>query len=311
MGELLAVLALLLFSANVFAVRVASTRLAQDVGFLVALAANVLFGGALSGLDLLLRTDGFRFDPWGILMFAFGGICASYLGRRGFFASVQTLGPSRASAIQITNPIFAAVFAWALLDEHLGVPEIILVAVTLTGLLLSSLRRGDTSIRLQPPRSGRPGTLHALYAALPVRLLLPAVLSAAAYGAGNVLRAGALDTWREPVLGGFVGALAGMVAYTTFHVVPRRVTRRLRDVTVPGVALWGLAGVLTISAQVSVIAATAYIPVAVVLVISSALPIVVIPVSLLVLGKAEDIGSTTVLGALLVLVGVSGILLLR
>jgi len=307
-GELLAVLALLLFSANVFAVRMASTRLAQDVGFMIALGANVVFGVVLIGVDLILREDGFRFDPWGVIMFALGGVCASYLGRRGFFASVQTLGPSRASAIQITNPVFAAVFAWALLGERLGGLEIVLMVVTLTGLLVSSLRPGDdvSVSSLLPMRSERIG---ALWAAVPVRLLLPAVMSAVAYGAGNVLRAAALDTWPEPVFGGFVGALAGMVAYTAFHVFPRRVTSTIRELTVPGVALWTLTGILTISAQVSVIAATAYIPVAVVLVISSALPIVVIPVSLLVLREAEGITSMTVLGSLLVLIGVSGILL--
>ena len=100
-----------------------------------------------------------------------------------------------------------------------------------------------------------------------------------------------------------------MVAYAAFHVFPRQVTSWIRALTVPGVALWTLAGVLTICAQVSVIAATGYSPVAVVLVISSALPIVVIPVSLLVLRQAEDISSMTVIGSLLVLIGVSGILL--
>ena len=157
MGELLAVLALRLFTANVFAVRMASTHLAQDIGFMVALGANVLFGAVLFGVDLLLRTGEFRFNPWGAIMFALAGICASYLGRRGFFASVQTLGPSRASAVQITNPVFAAVFAWALLGERLGIVEIVLMAVTLTGLLLASLRPGgDGSGSAQlPTRSVR------------------------------------------------------------------------------------------------------------------------------------------------------------
>ena len=76
-----------------------------------------------------------------------------------------------------------------------------------------------------------------------------------------------------------------------------------------GILLWALTGLLTISAQISVIAATAYSPVAIVLVISSALPIVVIPVSLFVLRSAEGIRVATVVGAGVVLAGVSGILL--
>ena len=220
----------------------------------------------------------------------------------------KALGPSRASAIQVTNPVFAAVFAWAWLGEQLGGLEMALMAVTLTGLLLSSLRSGD-NVPILPLRGSRQSRVKALCAALPLRLLLPAILSAAAYGAGNVFRAAALDEWGEPVFGGLVGALAGMLAYTALHISPREVTSRLRGANTRGVALWALAGVLTISAQVAVIAATAYSPVAVVLVISSALPIVVIPVSLVALGKTEDISTETVLGSLLVLMGVSGILL--
>ena len=55
MGSLLAVLALGLFSANVFVVRSASVRLDQQVGVLVALMANVVFGGLLFAADLARR----------------------------------------------------------------------------------------------------------------------------------------------------------------------------------------------------------------------------------------------------------------
>ena len=120
--------------------------------------------------------------------FALAGIFANYLGRRGSFRSVETLGPSRASAVQITNPMFAAV------------PCVRLAAVT-------------------------------------------------------------------------------------------------------------LAGILTISAQISVIGATGYLPGAIVLAILSALPMAVVPVSLLVLRNIEDLRATTLLGTGLVLTGVAGSLL--
>jgi drug/metabolite transporter (DMT)-like permease len=111
LGSLLAVLALGLFSANVFVVRSATARLDQQVGFLVALVANVVFGGLLFAADLARRTDGFALDMGALWTFAVAGVLASYLGRRGFFRSVETLGPSRASAVQISNPMFAAVLA--------------------------------------------------------------------------------------------------------------------------------------------------------------------------------------------------------
>ncbi|MGH3588390.1 MAG: EamA family transporter [Pseudonocardia sp.] len=301
MGHLLAVLALLLFSANVFAVRAASARLTQQLGFLVALLANVLFGAVLFVVDLLTRSTDFVFNPSAFWVFALAGVFASYLGRRGFFQSVETIGPSRASAIQITNPVFAAVLAWIWLGETLGLADVVLITLVLVGLYLTtgkpSTRSGARALAL----SGRGG--------LPLALLWPALLSAVAYAAGNVLRAQAIDTWREPVLGGLVGALAGTIAFAAFHVPMGQLLGRLRSADLPGILLWILTGLLTISAQIAVIAATAYSPVAIVLVISSSLPIVVIPVSILVLRNAEGIDVATVVGAGMVLAGVTGMLL--
>lgn len=297
MGSLLAVVALALFSANVFVVRAASSRLDQQLGFLVALLANVVFGALLFLADLVRRADGSGLDLGALGTFALAGVLASYLGRRGFFRSVETLGPSRASAVQITNPVFAAVLAWALIGESLLPGDVALIAVVLGGLYLTTL-----------PSREPVGTAHGRWRAVPVLALWPALFSAVAYAGGNVLRAHALDTWREPVLGGLVGAAAGTLVYAVLHLRAGQL-RRSGPVPAAGLLLWSLAGVLTISAQVSVIGATGYLPVAIVLVVSSALPLVVVPVSLLVLRNVEGLRVTTLLGTGLVLVGVAGILL--
>ena len=62
MGSLLALLALALFSANIFVVRSASVRLDQQLGFLVDLIANVAFGALLFGADLAGRTGEYSLD---------------------------------------------------------------------------------------------------------------------------------------------------------------------------------------------------------------------------------------------------------
>lgn len=299
MGSLLALLALLLFSVNVFVVRSASVRLGQQVGFLVALLANVAFGACLVGVDLARRTDEFRIDATAFWTFAAAGVLASYLGRRGFFRSVETLGPSRASAVQITNPVFAAGLAWIFLGEALGAVDAVLIGLVVTGLYFTTLApaRGSAT------PAGRGG-----WRGVPLVALWPALVSAVAYAGGNVLRADALDAWREPVFGGFAGALAGTLVYALLHVRPGDI-RAVSRVPGSGFALWTLAGVLTISAQVSVIGATGYLPVAIVLAVSSALPLVVVPASLVFLRDTEALRPSTLVGTALVLLGVSGILL--
>src|SRR3954463_8095087 len=100
MGDTLALGALGLFSCNAFIVRAASARLEQRLGFLVALAANVavaglavLAYGIVSGISTAVGSA--------VLWFMVAGILSSYLGRRGYFRSVETMGPSRAAAVQV------------------------------------------------------------------------------------------------------------------------------------------------------------------------------------------------------------------
>jgi drug/metabolite transporter (DMT)-like permease len=187
-----------------------------------------------------------------------------------------------------------------LIGEVLDSVEVVLIALVLGGLYLTTLAPQEDRTAVAP--SVRRWT------ARPAAALWPALFSAAAYAAGNVLRAHALDAWREPVLGGLVGALAGTLVYALLHVRVRDL-RRAEPLPASGVLLWTLAGILTISAQISVIGATGYLPVAIVLVISSSLPLVVVPVSLLVLRNVEALSATTLVGTGLMLLGVSGILL--
>jgi len=304
-GSLLALLALLLFSLSVFVVRAASARIGLQVGFLVAMGANVAFGLLLFVGDWLIRGTALRIDGQALALFALAGVFATYLGRLGFFRSVATLGPSRASAIQITNPVFAAALAWLLLGEAIDAPTAAFIALVTVGLYLNT-RTTPSSGPFPPPGNAPPRK-----GGVPITLVWPAILAAAAYAVGNILRAHAIDAWSEPILGGLVGALAALVAYAVLHVrlnQLRMVWDAARDGT-RGVFLWALAGFLTISAQVSVIAAMASSPVAIVLVISSALPIVVVPVNLLVLRNVEQLRASTVVGSMLVMVGVTGILL--
>ena len=139
---------------------------------------------------------------------------------------------------------------------------------------------------------------------LPLALVVPALGAAVCYGLGNVARGAAVDDWREPLVGGFLGAVTGILAYVLVVVPVRRLATDLRSADRSGVWLWALAGAITIAGQVAVIAATAYIPIAVAVAISSAMPILVIPVSVLLLGNAERVTRRTVAGAALVVRGV-------
>src|SRR6185295_2665689 len=124
MGIALSLLAMLGFAANILLTRFAVTRLSVEVGFLVALATNILFPAALFVFEWAARTAPFAWNWKGAALFALGGFIGTFLGRRLLFDAVQLLGPSRASVFHSTAPAFALVAAWLLADERLGLYEI-------------------------------------------------------------------------------------------------------------------------------------------------------------------------------------------
>lgn len=296
MGDALALGALAFFSCNVFIVRAASARIEQGLGFLIALAGNVVVAG-LAVLGHVLVSGVRPATGSAVLLFMVGGLLSSYLGRRGYFRSVETMGPSRAAGVQVTNPVFALLFAWLFLQETLSPVALGALAVVVLGLWLTSQVPGD--------ETGTRTSSHTM----PLALVGPALGAAVCYGLGNVARGAAVDDWREPLVGGFLGAVTGILAYLLVGVPVRRLVADLQAADRRGIWLWSLAGALTIAGQVAVIAATTYIPIAVAVAISSAMPIVVIPMSVLLLGKADRVTRRTVAGAALVVGGVVSMVL--
>ncbi|MEX2288978.1 MAG: DMT family transporter [Mycobacteriales bacterium] len=320
MGEALALLALLLFSANALLVSVVSPRLGQEIGFLLALGANVVFSGLVVLLQRVVASGPFVVQWDAFAMFAVGGLFTSYLGRRLFFLSVHAIGPSRATSLQITNPVFAGIISWIFLGERLGVDAIGFILAVILGLYLTTRIRaerptpvavasGDTPhqpVAVEDRHVRLPGKK---FGALPTREIALALTGAFSYAVGNVIRSTGVREWNEPVLGGFVGAVAGTLAYLLLHTQVRSLVVRVREADRLGVYLWGLSGVLTISAQIALIASTRYIPIAVAVVVAAALPVIVIPVSVLFLHNREAVTGRTVVGGLLILGGVAGLLL--
>jgi drug/metabolite transporter (DMT)-like permease len=297
-GELLALVSLLLFSSNALLLGPAIRRLPQDLGFLVALASNVAVGVLVVLGQYLLFGAGAPLEWDAFWMFVLGGLLTSYLGRWFYTRSVVAIGPTRASAVQITNPFFAGVFAWVLLDESLPPTAVLCGLAVLVGLNLTARRRAEPPPALGEPR-GR---------SVPLTQLWIGLLGALAYGIGNVARGAGVRDWEAPIVGSLIGAVVGLVAYALVHTDLRKLRSAVRGADPIGLRLWLLSGVLTIGAQTCQIAATQYIPVAIAVVISVAVPVVVLPVSVVFL-RREAIGFSTTAGVLLILGGVAGLVL--
>jgi drug/metabolite transporter (DMT)-like permease len=248
--------------------------------------------------------------------FVLGGLLTSYLGRWCFFLSVRNIGPTRASSLQITNPVFAAAAAWIFLGEALPPLAIVFVLVVVAGLWLTTRGRSPAPEpvpvavggTVEPARSAAvPGRTPPQGSLTPPQIGL-ALLGAVAYGVGNVVRGAGVRDWEAPIFGSLIGAAAGLVLFAVIHTDLRSLAAEVRFGDRLGIWLWVLSGVITIVAQMSVIGATLYIPVAVAVVISASIPVVILPVSVFFLRRTETVTVGTAAGALLVLAGVTGLI---
>lgn len=269
---LLALLSALLFGSMTVAVRLALQRgAAAEAGalFTVLVALGVAVPFALVGGG----------EVAGLWPFFLAGILGPGGSQVLFTLAVRDAGPSRASVVVGTAPLFAVAIALVALDEPL---EAGLVAGALLivggGVALMSERR-------RPERFRPIGLVFALGATM-----LFATRD-------NVVRWLSGDTEVEPALAACATLLAGAVCILVFLLVARRpIPLRFLPPFAPAGVLFGLS-------YVSLFAAFYSGPVSVVSPLVATESLWGVALSALVLGRRERVGRQLVAGALLVVAG--------
>jgi drug/metabolite transporter (DMT)-like permease len=318
MGELLAIVALIMFSINIIITKVASLRLNLNLGFLISLTTNVLFASLLFGVQFIFREEAFHWNTKGFFLFLISGFFATYLGRWFFFATITKLGPARASNIQISNPLFTVLIAWIFLGEQLNALDLFSVGVVLCGLfLVSYIPHHSVSVGLLHSNTGRildqgEGVSNRKQIVLNRMVqsgILIALLSALSYAISNVLRGAAIKTWNEPILGALLGAALGVILHLLFNPAARDIWSQWKHSDRTAILLYSLSGVLTITAQICLITSMWYIPVSIANLITLSTPVLVTPLSYFFLKNQEGITLRTVLGGAFILLGIGVIII--
>jgi drug/metabolite transporter (DMT)-like permease len=309
MGELLAIAALVMFSVNIIVTKAASSRLDLGFGFMVSIAVNVLFAGLLFMVSLPFRETPLQWHGRAFLFFLLAGLFSTFLGRWFFFKTIAMLGPSRASAFQVSNPLFTVMIAWVFLDETLRSFELIAIFMIMFGLFLVSYAGRETAGEASPEQAGGPPRLRSWMAPALNKGVLIALLSAVSYAVSNVLRGQGIRDWNEPVLGALIGAVLGMVLHMSFNYKIGNFLAQFKAADKKGLYLYMFSGMLTISAQTVSIASMWYIPVSIANLITLSTPVIVTPVSYFLLKNEEGITWRTLTGIALVLGGICLIVL--
>lgn len=314
MGETLAILALILFSSNIILTKLATARLNINIGFLISVWVNVLFAAVLFLLQMIFFSDGnLEWHTKGFLLFLSAGFFSTYMGRWFFFETIDKLGPSRASTFQVSNPMFTTIISWLFMGEKLSWMDLVAVGFILLGLFLvsyvakSSVKREIASseelLMVQPIKES------SIKLLIKSGILL-AFLSSFSYAIGNVLRGAAIKSWNEPILGGIFGAMFGLVLFSiTNKKSVRYFLAQIKKSDPKGVLMYVFSGMITISAQISVIASMRYMPISIANLITMSTPVIVAPISFFLFKNQEGITYRTIVGIIIVLVGIFPIII--
>lgn len=287
-------IALLIFSLNIIVTRMATSLVDLSIGFLVSVFINVVVAGLILSIQLGLS------QSWPILNwsafanFALAGVFATFLGRWLFFESIVSLGAARASAFQVSSPIFVALFGAVLFGDKLSLGVSTGIVTTVGGLVILSFSGRNTEIvDANNQRTQYSG------------LLLLGLGASAAYAIGNLFRGAAIRAWNEPIFGALIGALSGLILHLCFNKGGQSWAKAIRNANRHGLSLYVVSGVLTITGQILMIASMTFIPIATVAVITLCTPLLVLPLSYLFLKNIDIISFYTVLGIFLSVLGVA------
>lgn len=289
-GELFALLAAGAFAlATVLSRRfmVGSSPVAPEAGVFVSIVTNVAVFAALAVVEWARGALG-ALTPASFAFFVLGGLCGTVAGRNLSYQSVLRIGPSRSTAIRLSNTLFAALIGLAVLKE-LPRPGQLVGAVLITvGLwVVIRERHGDARGRVDPA-----GVLLAFGGAV-------------AFALGDTFRRAGLQITPFPFLGASIGACTALVAQSTWLLTRRDLgSRKARPwrADVVGSALANTAAILLLflALQRTAVANAA--------VLYNLQVLLVILLSRWVLPGDERVGLGLVAGSAVCLVGTAAVL---
>jgi drug/metabolite transporter (DMT)-like permease len=164
-----------------------------EAGVFVSMMTNVAVFGVLTTVEA--ARGGLRLLTWeSAALFALGGIGGTLLGRNLAYLSVLRIGPSRSTAIRLSNTLFAALLGLLWLRELPRAAQITGAVLITSGLWTVVSDRGSER---------RPFDTWGL---------LAAVAAAAAFALGDTARRAALGITPQPFIGAAIGATTALVA---------------------------------------------------------------------------------------------------
>jgi uncharacterized membrane protein len=221
------------------------------------------------------------------LLFILAGIFSPGLVRWLYFISLDRIGPSMSSSILSTGPAFTAIIATVFLKEKATVNIVLGIILIIGGII--TFERDISS-------SGKFAVRHK-------QDLIFALLSAIFVGLAIVIRKMGLNTLDEPIFGVTVGFTTSLVFYGMMCLAFKGM-RAAISLNLKNTLYLSGAGVFLTAGWLTLFYALSYGDAIIVAPLASLHPVIVLGWSYLFFKDMEKITFKTVLGVIVVLIGV-------
>lgn len=297
MGETFAILSMTLFAASDVTINRGSDGESRSRGAFVSIVITFALS-LLIWLAVGLYSGFLPVNRVAIAWFVLAGVLTVLIGRVFLYASIQSLGAVKGSAVKRLNPAFSVILGVLLLNESVSgkmAIGMILIFTSFGVLVHESFRVADE----YPTRAAKQNALGALAS----RGYLYGPVSALAYASGYVARKHGLIAMPDAVFGTMVGALTGVILYFVMAAFARRYRDDLRA-TFTVFNPWLLAaGVLASLGQICYFVALTHIGVSKIALITSMEVFLTMFLSYIVFRGKLKITREVVVAATLALIG--------
>lgn len=288
MGVFFAVISAIAFATNNVIIKKGAKGSKSNNGFYITVLMNAFILGIIFLISLLLRKESFSVDWQAMPFFIVAGLCTTGLGRMTLYSSIHRVGPSRASAIRNSTPIFTTLFAVLILHETIALVPGIGMALLIAGILFAGYAFMRDQNRAQTSGAEQTADQKQMLAGYAL-----AIFSAAIFGIGQGLRKQGLNIMDQAFFGAWVGAVSSLLFIMIKQGVSGKLAATIKGVKADFNTYFLIAGTLTSIGPLFFFMAAKYMQISYVSAIAAAEPLITAVVSALFIRNQETITPAT------------------
>lgn len=288
MGVFFALLSALFFATNNVIIKKGSRGSKSNNGYFITVIMNSIILGIIFLITLLFRQTEFTIHWPAIPYFILAGLCTTGLGRMTLYSSILRIGPSQASAIRNSTPIFTTLFAIVVLHETISFVPGIGMLLLVGGMLIAGygfMREQTRSGAIEGAQSGADKQIWFGYGF--------AIFSSIIFGVGQGIRKQGLLEMNDAFFGAWIGALTSLVFIIISQLFRRKLIQTTKSIKEEFNVDFLIAGTLTSMGPLLFFLAAMNMQVSYVSAIAASEPLITTVVSALIIKNTEKITPVT------------------